>query len=173
MRHIKLMAVSLLLGALACGGREDSGSVAQTPPRSLLELERQQAESPLKAVGRQYDFGSIPIDGGNVETVFQVSNKGSAPVRLVAVYTSCGCTTAVLEFANGGEAGPFGMPGHKSVETELDRTLAAGEDLAVRVNFDPAAHGPGGLGNVTRVVTLHTADGETTELTITASVVRA
>ncbi len=79
----------------------------------------------------------------------------------------------MLEFADRSQAGPFGMPGHGSVQTDIDRTVEAGEDFTVRVIFDPAAHGPNGLGKVTRVVTLHTADGGTAELAITADVVRA
>lgn len=176
MRAVKLLLYLGMLGAAGCVGNEDKSSAASAQsaePRSLLELEKQRAESPLQAERRQYDFGAIPIDGGNVETVFHVSNTRPAPLKLVAVYTSCGCTTAMLEFADRSQAGPFGMPGHGSLQTDIDRTVEAGEDFTVRVIFDPAAHGPNGLGKVTRVVTLHTADGGTAELAITADVVRA
>ncbi len=139
----------------------------------MLELERQQTESPLKADRLSHDFGSIPINGGNVETVFRISNTGSRPLRLVAIYTSCGCTTAVIDFADGSRAGPFGMPGHAGAQTQIDRAVNAGEDFSVRVAFDPAAHGPGGLGKITRVVTIHTADGSAAELVIAANVVQA
>ncbi len=167
--------LTALVAAVSCGSDRD-GSQSATPGsqerRSLLDREQQQAASPLRADPQQYDFGSIPINGGKVETVFQMSNTGSAPVRLVAVYTSCGCTTAVLEFADGSTAGPFGMPGHES-ETVLDHAVSAGEQFRVAVTFDPAAHGPAGTGRVMRTVTIHTEDGGTSEVGISADVVKA
>ncbi len=176
MRRMNVLLPVVLLGALACGDREAGSSnvqAQQAVPRSMLELERQQTESPLKADRLSHDFGSIPINGGNVETVFRISNSASSSLRLVAIYTSCGCTSAAIDFADGSQAGPFGMPGHAGVQTKIDRTVDVGEEFSVRVAFDPAAHGPGGLGRITRVVTIHTADGGTAQLTIAANVVQA
>lgn len=58
----------------------------------------------------RHDFGPLAINGGTVETVFRISNEGSASVRLVSVTTSYGCTSVVVEFTDGSKAGPFGMP---------------------------------------------------------------
>lgn len=176
MRVTALLLPMALLGTLACGGREEVDpnlQAQQVAPRSMLELERQQTESPLKADRQSHDFGSISMNGGNVETVFRISNSGSSSLRLIAIYTSCGCTSAAIQFTDGSQAGPFGMPGHAGVQTKIDRTVDVGEEFSVRVAFDPAAHGPGGLGRITRVVTIHTADGGTAQLTIAANVVQA
>jgi hypothetical protein len=171
MRATLLLLLVAVSGGLGCtGGAERSGTAQAGHPRSLLEHERQQAESSLRSDQVSHDFGDIPIDGGVVETVFQVENDGEE-TRLVAVYTSCGCTSAVLEFGDGSTVGPFGMPGHGD-PLEIGRTLAPGESFLVKLAFDPAAHGPQGLGNVMRVVSLHTRGGATAELTITANVVR-
>ncbi len=168
-----LILVVGLLAAAGCVREADTSQTAQTSrPRSLLEKEQQQARSPFASDRERHDFGDIAIDGGDVETVFRVSNTAHDEVELVAVYTSCGCTSAVLEFDDGSTAGPFGMPGHGDLP-EIERLVVPGESFDVRVSFDPAAHGPQGLGNIMRAVKLHARDGGTTELTITAHVVRS
>jgi hypothetical protein len=174
MRATKALLIAGLVATVACGGRQDeeASTVAQAAaPRSLVDLQKQEAESPLQADQHLYEFGDVPIGGGKVSTAFQVSNAGASPVRLVSVYTSCGCTTAEIEFVDGSKAGPFGMPGHE-LPTDIDRTVSAGENFTVRVFFDPAAHGPEGLGKVMRAVTLHTEDGTGIRLAIMANVVQ-
>jgi hypothetical protein len=171
MRATLILLLATAVSGVGCSAEAESAGMAEAgQPRSLLELERQEAVPPLQSDRLRHDFGEIPIDGGVVETVFQVENDGEE-TQLVAVYTSCGCTSAVLEFGDGSTAGPFGMPGHGD-PLEIDRTLAPGESFQVKLAFDPAAHGPQGLGNVMRVVSLHTRGGATAELTITANVVR-
>ena len=177
MRMITLFLLSVvLLGMGGCSGsgdRSEDSSAQSAEPQSLLDQERQRADSPLQADRLRHDFGSVPIDGGNVETEFQVSNKGSSPVRVVGIYTSCACTTAMVEFEEGVRAGPFGMPGHDETQTAIDRVVGAGESLRVTVTFDPAFHGPEAVGKVMRVVTLHTEDGGGIGLEILADVVKA
>lgn len=172
MRYTNLLLITAVLGAAACTGDTEGTQTAQAaPPSSLLELEGRQAESTLMAETALYDFGEIPIDGGVVTTVFTLTNTGDEAAELAAVYTSCGCTSAVLELADGTTIGPFGMPGHGAVP-EVEGRIAPGASVAVRVTFDPAAHGPQGLGSIMRAVNIHTRDGSTTELRITADVVR-
>ena len=40
-----------------------------------------------------YDFGTIPEKGGNVTHDFYFTNTGTAPLVIVTVSASCGCTT--------------------------------------------------------------------------------
>lgn len=40
-----------------------------------------------------HDFGYIPEDGGLVTCEFEFTNTGDAPLVIVDVKTSCGCTT--------------------------------------------------------------------------------
>lgn len=177
---LAILPVLAVAAAVACSRGENSkaeASAATMRPRSLLELEQQRQAalrgSPLKADRDRYDFGAIPINGGNVQTVFQVANRGSEAVSLVSVYTSCGCTTAVLEFPDGSKEGPFGMPGHDlPIRLERPRRLDPGQVVKVHAIFDPAAHGPAGLGPVVRAVNLHTSDGGGVEVTFSADVVR-
>ncbi len=182
MRLLDVVLVVSLASLVSCGDRAGGRTGSQSAePRSLLELEREGvdlsqreplfAKSPLRAEPISHEFGSISIDGGTVETVFRVANEGEIPTRLVSVTTSCGCTTAVVEFDDGSSAGPFGMPGH-GLSTAIDRVLDAGEVFRVRVNFDPAAHGRDGLGEISRGVTLETEGGGRTQVIIAATVVR-
>lgn len=173
MRYTHLLLVAGMLGAAACSDEGEGTRTAETAaPKSLLELEQRQAEAALVPDEPGYDFGEISIDGGDVTTAFKLTNEVDEAVELAAVYTSCGCTSAVLEFADGSSAGPFGMPGHGPMP-EIERRIEPGERFDVRVTFDPAAHGPQGVGHIMRAVNIHTRDGGTTELRITADVVPA
>jgi hypothetical protein len=173
-----LLAAIVIIGAGCSGGSGSDSKTAAEFPRLRPYSELMEASdvstggSALRADRTRYDFGRVRVLGGNVETVFQVPNDSPNPVSLVSVYTSCGCTTAVLEFEDGSQQGPFGMPGHKP-PTRLKRSLRPGERVLIRVTFDPAAHGPEALGPVVRVITLHTQDGGELQLAIAAQVVRA
>jgi len=104
----------------------------------------------------EFDFGDVSMALGKAEHVFSIRNEGSA-VRITKVYTSCMCTTAVLD-TGGNRLGPFGMPGH-DILAETDVTIAAGATFKVEAVFDPAAHGPGGVGRARRVIYLELEDG--------------
>jgi hypothetical protein len=60
--------------------------------------------------------------------------------------------------------GPYGMPGHGAAPPAVNARLAAGELANVEVVFDPAAHGPSGLGRIERVVTVESAEAPPLEL---------
>jgi len=101
---------------------------------------------------RFFDFGSVSMAAGNVSHEFKIKNNGSSAVEIEKMYTSCMCTTAY--FVRGGEqAGPFGMAGHGFVPP-LRKTIESGEEVTISVVFDPAAHGPAGIGLVQREVYL-------------------
>ena len=123
--------------------------------------------SALSAEERQFDFGRISMSAGNVSHAFRVKNQGPSDLTISRLYTSCMCTTASLETADG-RSRAMGMPGHGPIP-ELNKTIAPGEEATVEVVFDPAAHGPAGVGPVTRVVYLESG-GERFELRFSANV---
>lgn len=123
----------------------------------------------LSAEEKLYDFGTISMADGKVSQTFRVTNSGLADVNLKSVITSCMCTTAYL-ISPAGEKGPFGMPGHGGPVRPANEIIKAGESRDVRVVYDPAAHGPAGVGPVDRFVYLTDADGGTLELEIKAIV---
>lgn len=122
----------------------------------------------LSAEATSYDFGTISMANGKVSRLYKIRNTSSAPVTMKKLYTSCMCTTAALK--HGGQTqGPYGMPGHGIVPT-FSEIMNPGEEAEVEVTFDPAAHGPAGVGRVSRVVYLENDAGKPLELRFSALV---
>lgn len=105
-----------------------------------------------------YDFGSVSMMKGNVEHEFAIKNTTDADLIIDGAETSCMCTEAILKLPDNKEMGPFGMPGH-GFTPSIKATVRPGETFTVRAIFDPAAHGPAGIGKVERQVTLSTNKG--------------
>ena len=108
----------------------------------------------------RFDFGAISMRNGPVRQELTLRNAATSAVNLTRLTTSCMCTKAELTL-DGQTFGPFGMPGHGAVPA-LRQTLAAGASATLAVTFDPAAHGPAGVGRISRTVTLETDTGAVT-----------
>lgn len=78
------------------------------------------------------------------------------------------CTTALLAIGEK-QFGPFGMPGHMAIP-RIDQNIEPNKEATVEVVFDPAAHGPAGVGLIQRLVTLENNAGESVELQFSAVV---
>ena len=79
------------------------------------------------------------------------------------------CTTAW--FMKGEtQKGPFGMAGHGYVPP-TNESLEPGTEAVIKVVFDPAAHGPAGVGKIERVVYVEGTDSMLAELNFTANVI--
>ncbi len=106
----------------------------------------------------QYDFGTVSMAKGKVSKEFMLENKSAGDVNIGEVFTSCMCTEAELKVGNE-TAGPFGMQGH-GLASSADLVVKPGEALTVKVIFDPAAHGPAGVGPIERQVAVYTSAGK-------------
>ncbi len=160
-----VLIVVVLVGLFAFG-KVNQKSTAGQAPQFLGNV------APLPAAvtvsERAFDFGTISMANGPVRHSFTVSNRSGAPMIAEKLYTSCMCTSAALKV--GGEvSGPFGMPGHGSIPT-IKKAIPAGADAVVEVTFDPAAHGPAGIGPIERIVYLETDAGAPLEFGIKANV---
>lgn len=123
----------------------------------------------LTAEEMDFDFGSISMAAGNVKHSFKIKNAGAVAATIGKMYTSCMCTTAILE-VNGEKFGPYGMPGHGFIP-KIEQTINPGEEAIVEVVFDPAAHGPAGVGRIERMVVIEQDGGrQPLELGFTATV---
>lgn len=123
----------------------------------------------LSAIDSFYDFGTISMSDGKVSRMFKITNSAGTPVQIKKIYTSCMCTTATL-ITKEGAAGPFGMPGHASIPT-ISQIIPPNEEASIEAIFDPAAHGPEGVGRVRRTVYIETdTQKEPLELTFEATV---
>ena len=158
-----IVVVVVIVVGLAWLGRWAQPRVAR-PSNQLAS-----APSALAVAPSAYDFGTISMANGLVSRSFTVSNPTNQEIRLTQIVTSCMCTTAYLETASG-EQGPFGMPGHGGPTRAVSEVIKPGEARAVRVVFDPGAHGPAGVGPIERVVELTEAGGATRQLAIKALV---
>lgn len=116
-----------------------------------------------------YDWGSIPINGGNVKKTFTIKNTGSSTLQLYNVKTSCHCTKAVVS-VYGKDSPAFGMSGVSSWVGEVP----SGKEAKLTVIFDPAFHGPNGAGPINRFVSVETNDKTNNKLSfsLTGTVVK-
>lgn len=85
-----------------------------------------------------YDFGAMAY-GEIAEYNFTITNKGSEPLEILRLSTSCGCTTAEIN--------------------EEDEIIEGGESVNMTVKFDPAVHeDDSDVGVIKRVVYIKTND---------------
>ena len=141
---------------------------AQAAP--VAQAQAPQQAGALVSSRRNYDFGTISMAAGKVSTTYRIKNEGAAPLAFDKIYTSCMCTEASLITASGRKQGPFGMPGHAGPLKPVSGQLAPGETALLEVVFDPAAHGPSGVGRIERVITVETRGAAPLELGMVAMV---
>lgn len=126
--------------------------VARPNPQSTSAVSSDTNGALTVEEANNYDFGTISMAKGVVKHQFKIKNIGDEPVIINKMYTSCMCTTAEL-IISGKKSGPFGMSGH-GIIPRIDQTINPNEEAAVSVAFDPAAHGPAGIGAIRRTITL-------------------
>ncbi len=152
MKHITKNIIPIVIGVVLLGGIYLLARPQNDVPVNATSFGPLTA---LAAAETTYDFGRISMAAGKVSHAFAVRNTGSEPVLVEKLYTSCMCTTASLKTQEG-KVGPLGMPGHGFLPS-INKVIAPGEEATVEVVFDPAAHGPAGVGRIERVVFLENA----------------
>lgn len=115
-----------------------------------------------------YNFGAISMAAGKVKHQFKIKNIGSESVIINKIYTSCMCTTAKL-IVGDKQFGPYGMPGHAAVP-KINGEINPDKEAIIEVVFDPAAHGPAGVGQIQRIITLENDASQPVELRFEAIV---
>lgn len=100
-----------------------------------------------------YELGSVDLNGGLVTKEYEVKNETDQEVVLQKVVTSCMCTQAKVAIGDK-ESRFFGMEHPTDKNPSINYEIPPGKSAKVTVNFDPAAHGPQGVGPFDRVVTL-------------------
>lgn len=148
--------VVLIGGVIILSSSGGSGSAESNGPTKLT------------AVETFYDFGTISMKNGKVDHLFKVMNPTKQDIVVSKVHTSCMCTSAFVESPTG-EKGPFGMEGMGYVPP-ADETIKAGESRNIKVEYDPNAHGPSGVGDIDRFVYLEDATGGKLQFEIKAVV---
>lgn len=164
---ISLILLGLVVAIIAANPGAKPQVTRSAEPAPPASAGARQAGA-LKAREARYEFGPISMAAGKVSHRYWFRNESGAPVLIRQVYTSCMCTTATL--VKGMRViGSYGMPGHGPLPA-VNQTLAPDEAAYVDVVFDPAAHGPAGLGFTERVVTIEPGAGVPLQVAFTAYV---
>ena len=160
-------ALILVIGGVIIAAKPEP--VTNSP--TAVELVRASAANSagrLDAAEMKFSFGPISMAGGKVTHRYPIRNVGTEPLTIRKLYTSCMCTTAAL--VKGGKTSKaYGMPGHTPIPT-INIPINPQEEAFVEVIFDPAAHGPAGVGPIERVVTIENSAGQPLELAFAALV---
>lgn len=112
----------------------------------------------LTASPEGYDLGDVAIKGGIISKDYEIKNTTSETLNLKKIATSCMCTTAKVRVGDK-ETRFFGMEMAGDSNPPLDLAIPKGETAKVSVEFDPAAHGPEGVGPFDRIVWLYFSQG--------------
>jgi hypothetical protein len=155
-----------LIGSVIIGVGLIGLSVLNTGEKdSAMEVTNTVSNSKLSVIEQPYDFGDIEIFAGKVDTTYTLKNEGTEPITITKAGTSCMCTEGEIAGLT------FGMHGSdvKSV------VIPAGGEEVVKAIYDPLAHGPDGVGPVTRTLELETNSIETPkiELRFSANVIKS
>ena len=110
-----------------------------------------------------YDWGTIGINDGKVRATYTIKNDGTEPLKIFNVVTSCACTTAQIKI--GDTTSPeFGM----HTKSQYVSEISPGKTAEVIATYDPAFHGPSGVGAISREITMETNDKSNPQLVFTA-----
>ncbi|MBU3942993.1 DUF1573 domain-containing protein [Patescibacteria group bacterium] len=113
-----------------------------------------------------YDAGTVSMADGLVKHTYEIKNTGEGDLKLKNIRTSCMCTTVYLKI--GDKLSPkFGMHDNPPIWTE---TIPPGETGYLEVTFDPAFHGPEGIGSLVRAVYVSTNDPDNKDLEFLLSI---
>ena len=166
MKQTKDIVIALVVGVVVLGGIVWFAKPFPSSPTSGRT--GSDLAAMLVAPESSFDFGTISMAAGNVSRRFPIQAAANETAVVEKIYTSCMCTTATL--LNGeNRFGPYGMPGHGFIP-KLREEIKPGGEAVIEVVFDPAAHGPAGIGPVERSVIVETTSGGQLELRFRAVV---
>lgn len=157
--------VFLVLSSLFIWGYAQKGNTVAT----IQGATNKESKSMLTASETFYDFGTISMKNGDVSKDFSFTNPSQQTVIIRGLETSCMCTLAFLVKADGSTDGPFGMAGMGG-RTATNETIKAGEGRTLRIVYNPNAHGPAGVGQIDRFITITDSAGNKLRFEIKALV---
>ncbi len=103
-----------------------------------------------------FDFKDVKYSGGNAKHGFKIKNAGTKDLTIANMSTSCMCTKVYLQAGNI-KSPEFGMKG-MSGDSSWKGVVKPGGEAKIVADFDPTAHGPQGVGPISRIVSFETND---------------
>lgn len=144
---IIIFSILLVVGAVVLLSGSQSGGKAQIEKVAGAKMEMTE---------NTFDWGEIDYGGGLIIHSFKIKNSGEKDLEIGNVATSCMCTEAYFK-GPAGISPKFGMKG-MSRPSSYKVVLKPGEEGELVVEFDPAYHGPTGVGKMERLVSFETND---------------
>ncbi|NIN66942.1 MAG: DUF1573 domain-containing protein [Anaerolineae bacterium] len=109
------------------------------------------ADRPVLAVEpAEIDLGKVPMEEQVLTTTFTVRNEGQSDLTITSLYTTCGCTTAVLETSQG--SSPIFGANLAENPSDWSAVLVPGEEARLVATFDLTFHGPDATGAFRRAI---------------------
>ncbi|OGM12980.1 hypothetical protein A3A76_01425 [Candidatus Woesebacteria bacterium RIFCSPLOWO2_01_FULL_39_23] len=141
-----IFSVLLIIGFVALSGKSSSEEIKPMGDVSGISVEPS-----------NYNLGDVPIKGGTVTKEYKIKNTTNNTIKLKKLATSCMCTKAKVKIGDK-ETRLFGMEGMGDKNPSVNLEVAPNEEMLVTAIFDPAAHGPQGVGPFDRSVFLTFSD---------------
>jgi len=160
----KFVIVIVVMTVLMLGAAVFFGTKISATPQVVAD-----AQVSVSVGSNKHDWGTIDYDKGIVSKNFEIKNTSNVALKLYNVKTSCMCTTAQLKTTEKASK-KFSMHDSSSDVVEVK----PGEAAELIIEFDPAFHGPSGIGPITRTITMDTNDTKNSTLTfdLTGNVVK-
>lgn len=98
----------------------------------------------------EIDLGKVPMEEQVVTVTFTVRNEGQSDLTITSLYTTCGCTTAVLETSEG--TSPIFGANLAENRSDWSAVLVPGEEALLVGTFDLMFHGPDATGTFRRAI---------------------
>ncbi len=142
-----ILGFILVTALILTGGVYVLSSTASSPIVTVSQNAKVQVDK------KSFDWGQIPYSGGNATKTFTVKNTGTDILKLSNIKTSCTCTKADISI-NGKKSPSFSMHTSSGWVGEVN----PGKEAQLMVVFDPAFHGPQGVGPIERLISVQTND---------------
>lgn len=145
---ITLATILLLVGGVFVLSKNETSASIAASQKAKMSVDQ-----------LSYDWGQINMKAGNVSKSFTIKNTGTDTLKLTNVKTSCHCTKAWVKI-NNTTSPSFGM---NSVSSWIGE-IPPGQEAQLEVVFDPAYHGPQGVGPINRLVSVETNDAKNSRI---------
>lgn len=100
-----------------------------------------------------YDIGKVLMKDGIITREYEIKNSSKNSLRLKKIVTSCMCTRAQVVVGDK-KTRTYGMEMSGDLNPSINFDIPGETTAKLIVKFDPAAHGPQGVGKINRLVSL-------------------